>query len=130
MSTDNELKSVPGPYSGRNLLVRYQAFIATIVSAFLFINLFQVLFSNNESGPPNESGRYECGSLFRPLLRSPGDSDPGGWLWSSNPFSVDKDVICYRTMYSLWWELLATLVALAICALVIRRAIKRENASA
>ena len=130
MSTDNELKSVPGPYSRRNLMVRCQAFIATIVSAFLFVNLFQVLFSNNESGTPNGPGRYECGSLFRPLLRSAGDSDPGGWLWSSSPFSMDEDVVCNRTMYSLWWELFATLVALAICALVIRRAIKRENASA
>jgi hypothetical protein len=123
MSAENELKWMTKRYSWRYIPFRYQAMVATIVSAFLYYNLFEILFSNNES-----SG-VACGTLLRPILTTESGSDPVGWFWNSSPFSLDVVARCPRTLNSLWWELLASFVALAICGLVMRRAIKRENAN-
>jgi hypothetical protein len=127
---------------------RYQALAAVIVSALLYFNAFQVMFE-----PSNAHSSY-CGSLMRPavtrtsvdfeadwtyeggeLVRGVKTSDVStyklGWIWESAGalFSSDTDVECRRTISSLWWELWATFGGLAICGLVLRRAIRRENAA-
>ena len=120
MSTEEELKWMTKKYSWRYIPLRYQAMVATITSAFLYFNLFQILFQ------PTSTGSGACGSLLRPILAG---EDTPSWLWNTGPFSVDMSLGCPRHIYGLWWQFLATFIALAICGLVMRRAIKRESVS-
>ena len=121
MSTEEELKWMTKRYSWRYIPFRYQALVATIVSAFLYFNLFQILFQPTSSG---SSGA--CGSLLRPVFD---DEITPSWFWNAGPFAVNEDLGCPRHIYGLWWQLIATFAALAICGLVMRRAIKREEDS-
>ena len=120
MSTEEELKWMTKKYSWRYIPLRYQALVATITSAFLYFNLFQILFQ-----PTYASGA--CGTLLRPVLD---EVDTPSWLWNTGPFSVDMSLNCPRHIYGLWWQFFGTFAALAICGLVMRRAIKREDANA
>ena len=119
-SAENELKSVTKRYSWQYTPSRYQAMVATIVSAFLYFNLFGLLFEMQSTGSIN------CGTLLRPIM----EDDSVGWIWNSRSsfFSLNEDLRCPRQMQAAWWEFIATFAALAICGLVMRRAIKRENA--
>jgi hypothetical protein len=119
MSTEEELKWMTKRFSWRYIPFRYQAMVATIVSALLYFNLFQIFFE------PTSGGAYACGTLLRPVMD--GTTTPS-WIWKSTPFSVDSNLNCPRGNYLLWWQALATFGALAICGLVMRRAIKREDA--
>ena len=93
---------------------RYQALTAQIVAAFLFFNVFQVLFQNRTS-------TGSCGTLLRPV------DDEGNvlWLWNAGPWSVNESLNCPRSSYLLWWEFFACFIGLAICGFVLRNAIKR-----
>jgi len=100
---------------------RYQAFVASIVSAFLYYNVFQILFS------PTDAGNYACGSLFRPILEDEFRDDPVGWIWNIVFFGDPTDARCPRTMEGLLFEFFASFAALLICGLVLRRSIKRAQ---
>ena len=99
---------------------RFQALVASITAAFLYFNIFQLLFS-----PKLDSGN--CGSLLRPSFVSE-DGATIGWLWNTgiSLFRVNEDLICPLTHLSLWWEFFGSFAALAICGRVLRRAINRE----
>lgn len=97
---------------------RYQAFVASVVSAFLYFNVFEILFQPTTS----ESGA--CGSLLRPVFRG---EDTPLWIWDTGPWSVDLSLGCPRHIYGLWWEFIASFLALAICGGVLRRSIKRAQ---
>ena len=121
MSAENELKWTTERYSWRYIPFRYQAMVATIVSAFLYYNLFGLLFEMQSTGSNNS------GTLLRPIM----EDDSVGWFWNGgiSLFSLNEDLRSPRQMQAAWWEFFATFVALAICGLVMRRAIKRENAN-
>ena len=95
---------------------RYQALTAQIVAAFLFFNVFEILFQ------PTGSSSGACGTMLRPVID--GESTPG-WLWNAGPFGVNSDLGCPRHIYGIWWEFFGSFIGLAICGLVLRRAIKR-----
>jgi hypothetical protein len=127
MSTEEELKWTTKRYSWRYIPFRYQAMVATIVSALLYFNIFQVFFGRQSS--PNNT----CGTFFRPILENEKYSD--GWFWHSLQDAVSEYdgtsiTRCSGTWGALWWEAIASFVALAICGLVLRRAIKRDDATA
>lgn len=116
MSTEEELKWLTKRYSWRYIPFRYQAMVATITAGFLYFNAFSVLFSAQ-----NGAGGA-CGSIARPVYEN-GDI---GWF-SLSMFSPNSDLNCPRFITVQWWELFATFGALAICGLVMRRAIRRED---
>ena len=120
MSTEEELKWMTKKYSWRYIPLRYQAMVATIMSALLYFNLFQILFE------PTMAGDYSCGTLLRPIFH---DTTNPSWIWKTSPFFKDSSLKCASNNYLLWWQTLATFGALAICGLVMRRAIKREDAT-
>ena len=126
MSTEEDLKWMTRRFSWRYIPLRYQALVATIVSAFLYLNLFNLLIS------PNTSSGY-CGSLLRPGFDDDFLHDDAwvGWIWDSGItlFRQNSALTCPRTFIGMWWELLGTFVALAICGIVLRRAIRREGAT-
>jgi hypothetical protein len=64
---------------------------------------------------------------MRPIL----ENDDMGSLFSSGIsfFTLNEVFRCPRTIQGLWWELVGSFIGLAICGLVMRRAIKREDAS-
>ena len=116
MSTEEELKWMTKRYSWRYIPFRYQAMVATITAGFLHFNVFSILFdSQNGSGGA-------CGSIVRPVYEN-GDV---GWFTLSL-FSANPELNCSRFMMIQWWELFGTFGAIAICGLVMRRAIKRED---
>lgn len=118
MSTEEELKWMTKRYSWRFIPFRYQAMVATIVSALLYFNAFGVIFSDRSAG--------ECGTFLRPRLD--GEGNPRGWITNSLSGS---DTTCSAGYFNgLFWEFLFTFAALAICGLVMRRAIIREDAIA
>ena len=112
MSTEEELKWMTKRYTWRYIPFRYQAMVAAIVSAFLYYNLFNVIFMDRSTG--------DCGSWFRPKL----DEEPYqlGWFWG--------DRKCSDAYFGgLFWEFMVTFAGIALCGLVLRRAIKREDAA-
>jgi hypothetical protein len=119
MSTEEELKWMTKRYSWRYIPFRYQAMVATVVSGFLYFNIFTAIFrSENGAGGA-------CGSLLRPV------TEDGDVNWFSfDLFARNDELNCSRYMQVRAWELVASFAALAICGLVMRRAIKREAASA
>ncbi len=118
MSNNDELKWMTERYSWRYIPFRYQALVASVTAAFLYFNIFTVLFrSENGAGGA-------CGSLLRPVTE---DGDVGWFTFSI--FSRDDSLNCSRYMQVRWWEFFATFLALAICGLVLRRSIKREASS-
>ena len=122
MSKEEELKWMTNRYSWRYIPFRYQAMVATIVSAFLYYNLFELFFN------PINSSSGACGTLLRPVMD--GSDYPLGWIWDSGItlFTMNESLSCPRAMQGLWWEFYGTFAALAICGLVLRRAIRREDA--
>ena len=117
LSTEEEVKWLSKRYTWKYIPNRYQALVACIVSGFLYFNIFNVLFSDRSTG--------DCGSFFRPKL----DEEPYalGWIWDT---IGSNNVKCSDAYYGgLLWEFYLTFAALAICGLVLRRAIKRENAA-
>ena len=122
MSNDDELKWMTKRYSWRYIPDRYQAKVAVIVSAFLYYNVFELFFN------PRDSGSYACGTILRPVMDN--KDSTLGWIWDSgiSLFKMNEDLQCPRLMQGMWWELFGTFAALAICGLVLRRAIKREQA--
>ncbi|MSZ16190.1 MAG: hypothetical protein F2618_00840 [Actinobacteria bacterium] len=124
MSTEEELKWMTKRYSWRYIPFRYQAMVATIVSALLYFNIFNLLFS-----PTLDSGF--CGTLLRPGMDEDFLHDDAwvGWFWDSGVtlFGQNSDLSCPRTFVGLWWEFFGTFAGLAICGLVMRRAIRREE---
>lgn len=119
MSTEEELKWLTKRYSWRYIPFRYQAMVATITAAFLYFNAFSILFSSQNSV------NGACGSIVRPVY----ENADIGWF-ALTPFSPNTDLNCPRFITVQWWELFGTFAALAICGLVMRRAIKREDARA
>ena len=98
--------------------------VATIVASFLYYNLFELFFN------PVNSSSGACGTLLRPVL----DGDDGstvGWIWDSGVslFQRNDDLVCPRAMQGMWWEFFGTFAGLALCGLVMRRAIRREASS-
>ena len=124
MSTEEEVKWMTKKYSWRYIPGRYQAMVATIVSAFLYYNIFELFFN------PINGASGACGTLLRPTLEGEESSDVG-WIWDSGItlFSRNDDLVCPRAMQGMWWEFYGSFAALAICGLVMRRAIKRDDAS-
>jgi hypothetical protein len=125
MSTEEELKWMTKKYSWRYIPFRYQAMVATIVSGFLYYNLFELFFN------PINSSSGACGTLLRPNIDKDDEPSRLGWIWDSGVslFSRNEDLLCPRAMQGMWWEFFGTFAALAICGLVLRRAIKREDAN-
>ncbi len=127
MNDADELKWMTKRYSWRYIPLRYQALVATIVSAFLYYNVFELFFN------PINSSSGACGTLLRPTIESVDGTDTNlGWIWDSGVtlFTRNDDLRCPRAMQGMWWEFFASFGALAICGLVLRRAIKRDNAAA
>ena len=118
MSTEEELKWMPKRYSWRYIPFRYQAMVATIVSALLYFNAFGIIFSDRANG--------DCGTYLRPRLN--GEGNPRGWI--TNSLSGTETHCSSGYFNGLFWEFLFTFAALAVCGLVMRRAIKREVANA
>ena len=120
MSIEKEMKWMTKKYSWRYIPLRYQAMVAIIVSAFLYYNIFELFFNPT-------IGSNACGTLLRPILEE-GDSKLG-WFWDSGItlFTMNESLQCPRTMQVLWWEFYGSFAALAICGLVLRRAIKRQD---
>jgi hypothetical protein len=112
---EDELKWMTPRKSWKYIPDRYQALTAQITAALLYFNLFDVLFraKNSSSGA--------CGSLFRPVLD--GGDYPIGWLW--NILGDFDQATCPRLMNGLFQEFFFTVFGLALCGLVLRRAIKR-----
>jgi hypothetical protein len=120
VSVEEELKWMTKRYSWRYIPYRYQAMAATIVSAFLYYNIFSLIFVQQMDN---------CGTVMRPQLDLP--NKPRGWIWDS--FTANdyfSDVNCslgYFTGHL--WSVFFSFGGLAICGLVMRRAIKREAAA-
>jgi hypothetical protein len=116
MSTEEELKWMTKRYSWRYIPFRYQAMVATVVSGFLYFKIFTAIFrSENGAGGA-------CGSLLRPV------TEDGDVNWFSfDLFARNDELNCSRYMQVRAWELVASFAALAICGLVMRRAIRREE---
>ena len=123
MSTEEELKWMTKKYSWRYIPFRYQAMVATILSAFLYYNVFELFFN------PINSASGACVTLLRPVFD---DSGTVGWIWDSGItlFTINDTLNCPRALQGMWWEFYGSFAALAICGLVMRRAIKREDADA
>ena len=100
--------------------------VATIVSAFLYYNVFELFFN------PINSSSGACGTLLRPVLDDEDGNYKLGWIWDSGVslFVFNDDLQCPRAMQGMWWEFFGSFAALAVCGLVMRRAIKREDADA
>jgi hypothetical protein len=96
--------------------------VAIIVSAFLYYNLFELFFNPVSSGPG------ACGTMLRPVIDESGNL---GWIWDSgiSLFKMNGSLRCPRTIQGMGWEFFASCAGLAVCGLVLRRAIKRENAA-
>ena len=118
MSTEEELKWMTKRYSWRYIPFRYQAMVATIVSALLYFNVFNMMFVQQEGN---------CGTFVRPQLDR--DEKPRGWIWDTLSRSDSgSDVYCSDGYYSgLLWSALFSFAGIAICGLVMRRAMKREE---
>jgi hypothetical protein len=114
---EDELKWMTKRFSWRYIPHRYQALSATIVSAMLYFNLWSLFFEMQITGSTN------AGTLLRPIM----EDDSVGWFWDSgvNLFTLNESLRSPRQMQIAWWEFLGTCLGLAICGLVMRRAIKR-----
>ncbi len=121
MSTEEELKWMTKRYSWRYIPFRYQAMVATIVSALLYFNIFNLLFVQQGDN---------CGTFVRPQLDL--TDKPRGWIWDTfSAGSYGSDVNCSPGFFQgIQWSVLFSFTGLAICGLVMRRVIKREDASA
>ena len=92
--------------------------VATIVSALLYFNIFNLLFM--EQGD-------DCGSYVRPQLDRYGGTH--GWIWHTLSADEGSYVHCSAAFFNgIQDSVLFSFVGLAICGLVMRRAIKREDA--
>ena len=115
---EDELKWMTPRWTWKYIPNRYQALVAQIVAAFLFLNIFKVVFSHSPMVPA-------CGTWLRPTID---EVDKPGWFWNSGPFSVNMDLVCPRHIYLSWWELFASFIGLFVCGVVLRNAIKRTPA--
>lgn len=112
---EDELKWMTPRKTWKYIPNRYQVLTAQIVAALLFFNIFQILFK-----PVYGSGA--CGTLLRPVIDG---QDTPAWLWNAGPFGVNMELSCPRHTYLSWWEFFASFAGLAICGIVLRKAIKR-----
>jgi hypothetical protein len=113
---EDELKWMTPRKTWKYIPNRYQVLTAQIVAALLFFNIFQILFK------PVTTGSGACGTLLRPVID---DQDTPSWLWNAGPFGVNMEAGCPRYTYLSWWEFFASFAGLAICGMVLRKAIKR-----
>jgi len=113
---EDELKWMSPRKMWKYIPNRYQALVAQIVAGLLYFNVFDALFKQSDSAG------VACGSLVRPILDD-GADDAVGWFW--NVIGNVQNARCPRTYTGLYSELFFTFVGLAICGLVLRRAIKR-----
>ncbi len=113
---EDELKWMTPRKTWKYIPNRYQVLTAQIVAALLFFNIFQILFK------PVTTGSGACGTLLRPVID---DQDTPSWLWNAGPFGVNMEAGCPRHAYLSWWEFFASFIGLAICGMVLRKAIKR-----
>lgn len=122
MSNNEEVKWMTRRWTWKYIPDRYQAFVACIVSAFLYYNVFELFFN------PVNSASGACGTLLRPVLDGGDEQNNMGWIWDSGVslFRRNDDLVCPRAMQGMWWEFFGTFAAIAICGLVMRRAIRRE----
>ena len=112
---EDELKWMSPRKTWKYIPNRYQALVAQIVAAFLFYNIFEILFQTTRGS------NGSCGTLLRP-------ADDGGnllWFWNAKTWNIDWGIMCPFDSYLLWWELAASIIGLAICGFVLRKAIKR-----
>ena len=119
MSPTEETKWLTKRFAIRYIPHRYQAWVATIFSGLLLFRMWSIAFT------PNVVGGDACGSFVRPVLDKEDSDNPIGWVW--NIIGDFDKAQCPRTMNGLWWEFLFGFVGLAICGLVLRRAIKRHD---
>jgi hypothetical protein len=112
---EDELKWMTPRKAWKYIPNRYQALTAQITAALLFFNLFDVLFKQADSAT------FACGSLVRPILGD--DDNTVGWFW--NILGNIDNSRCPRTTTGLFWEFFFTIGALAVCGIVLRKAIKR-----
>jgi hypothetical protein len=114
---EDELKWMTRRFTWIYIPHRYQALSATIVSALLYFNLWSLFFEMQLTGSTN------AGTLLRPIM----EDDSIGWFWDSGVslFTMNESLRSPRQMQIAWWEFLGTFLGLAICGLVLRRAIKR-----
>ena len=118
MSIEKEMKWMTSKLSWRYIPFRYQAMVATIVSALLYFNVFNLLFVQQGDN---------CGTFVRPQLER--DEKPRGWIWDTlTRGDSGSDVNCSDGYFSgLLWSALFCFAGIAICGLVLRRAIKRQD---
>lgn len=134
MSQNNELKWLTKRRFVRYIPTRYQALVASITAALVYFNLFQILFTRQVNG---DGGT--CGSFIRPLLHEKRGFGYG-WFWNAvddvfSDFSTPEkyegiQTHCSHIWGTIWWQFLGSFVVLAICGVVLRRAIKRDSADA
>ena len=115
MSIDDELKWMTPRKSIKYIPNRYQALVTQIVAALLFFNLFKTVFMKDPTG--------NCGSLMRPWVPDEELGTRAGWIFS---IFGGGDLSCPQFFYTgLMWEFVFTLLALAVCGVVLRETIKR-----
>jgi len=128
MTSDKETKWTGRFGSWKYIPDRFQALVACITAGFLYFNVFEKLFGFR-------SGDSSCGSFFRPILTESDDYDTG-WFWHSfrdaianyaDAFDAGSLLTrCPGAWKGMWWELIPSFAALAVCGFVLRRSIKRD----
>jgi len=108
---EDELKWMSPRKMWKYIPNRYQALVAQITAGLLYYQVFRSAFESQDSGGG------ACGSLFRPVIDN--EEKSIGWFWNMG------NAYCPRMMSGRQDELLMTFIGLAICGLVLRRAIKR-----
>ena len=109
---------------------RFQSLVACIAAGLLYFNIFEKLFGYRTSRDGS------CGSFVRPVLVESENFDTG-WIWHSfrdavanyaEAFYAESFLtFCPGAWKGMWWELIFSFAALAICGFVLRRSIKREE---
>ena len=110
---EDELKWMTPRKTWKYIPNRYQALVAQIVAALLYFNMYEVVFRDRSN-----SG---CGSYFKPRLNE--DNNPRGWIWNS--FSANETYCSSGYFNGILWEFICAVIGLAICGVVMRKAIKR-----
>jgi len=118
----------------RYIPFRYQALVAQIVAGLLCFHIFQTLTV------PESAGKEFCGSLVRPVINWEDGSfvsqglgtlrswkvdviQKVGWFWNiGSAYCPDYISVRLNGMF-------LSFIALAICGIIMRRAIKREEAT-
>lgn len=129
MGTASKTKWIGRFGSWKYIPDRFQALVACIAAGLLYVNVFEKLFGYR-------TGRDgSCGSFVRPVLVESENFDTG-WFWHSFRDAVANyadasdanslETFCPGAWKGLWWELIFSFAALAICGFTLRRSVKRE----